>query len=155
MSKHRCEAKPMQRPWRKPSKEWKGVRKIADLFGISKQWRTITNHYNGGHTQCEAHEAQQKLSPAEEATFTDFINQSADHGFPQTLHNIENYANLILKGHLSDKCQPVGENWVHRFLDRHHNILQTHWAKPLDTQCAHVMNPEAKKSGLSWWKSLW
>ncbi len=35
---------------------------------------------------------------------------------------------------------------VFRFLDRHHDILQTHWSKPLDTQHAKSLNPVAVKS---------
>ena len=43
------------------------------------------------------------------------------------------------------ECEKIGESWVGRFLDWHHKILQTHWSKPLDTQRAQAMNPEAKK----------
>jgi len=43
------------------------------------------------------------------------------------------------------ECEKVGESWVGIFLDRHHEILQTHWSKPLDTQCVQAINPEAKK----------
>jgi hypothetical protein len=87
------------------------------------------------------HEAQQILTPSEEAILVDFINQSADHRFPQTLHNIESYANLIQKWHIGEHAYPVGENWDHQFLD----VLQTHWSKPLNTQWAQAMNPEVKK----------
>jgi hypothetical protein len=101
--------------------------------------------YKGGRTQREASEEKQKLTPAEEATLVDFVFESADQGFPQTLRNISTYANLIRKGRLGDSCEPVGESWIGRFLDRNRETLQTHWSKPLDTQRARAMNPEAKK----------
>lgn len=41
-------------------------------------------------------------------------------------------------------------NWVFRFLDRHHNKLQTHWGKGLDTQRAKALNP----SNVNHWFSL-
>ena len=75
----------------KPIEECKGAHKIAEEHGIKKQWRTIINQYNGGQTAQEAHKAQQKLTPSEEEVLVNFLNESADCGFPQTLHNIENY----------------------------------------------------------------
>jgi len=49
-----------------PANMQRGARKIAEYFGIAKQWRTIVNRYNGGQSMQEAHEAQQNLTPAEE-----------------------------------------------------------------------------------------
>jgi hypothetical protein len=129
----------------KPAESRKGARTIAKEFGIENQWKTIVNRYNGGRSHKEAHEEKQKLTPAEEATLVGFIFESADWGFPQTLRNIKEYANLIRRSRLGLKCEEVGESWVGRFLDRHRDILQTHWSKPLDTQRARAMNPEAKK----------
>jgi hypothetical protein len=129
----------------KPIEERKGARKIAEEHGIKKQWRTIINQYNGGRSAQEAHEAQQKLTPSEEEVLVNFLNESANRGFPQTLRNIENYANMIRRNRIGPDCELVGESWVGRFLDRHREILQTHWSKPLDTQRARAMNPEAKK----------
>ena len=37
-----------QREQGKPIEECKGARKIAEEYGIKKQWRTIINQYNGG-----------------------------------------------------------------------------------------------------------
>jgi len=73
----------------------KGARTIAKEHGIKNQWRTIINRYEGGRSIHEAHEDQQKLTSAEEAILVDFLNQSADHGFPQTRRNIIQYANMI------------------------------------------------------------
>ena len=42
-------------------------------------------------------------------------------------------------------CEKIGDSWVARFLDRHHDTLQMHWSRPLDTQRAQSMNLEAKK----------
>ena len=125
--------------------EQKGAHKIAQEHGIENQWRTIINRYNGGRSRQEAHEEQQKLTPVEEVIIAEFVRESANHGFPMTLHNIEQYANLVQRNRLGANCTPLGENWVSRFLDRHRDILQTHWSKPLDTQWACALNPETKK----------
>jgi hypothetical protein len=129
----------------KPEGSRKGARTIAQEFGIDGQWRTIVNRYKGGRSQGEANEEKQKLTPAEEALLASFILESADHGFPRSLRDIENYANLIQQGRLGNRYKAVGESWAARFLDRHRDLLQTHWSKPLDTQRARAMNPEAKK----------
>lgn len=73
----------------------KGARTIAKEYGIENQWRTIVNRYEGGRSTREAHEDQEKLTGAEEAVLVDFLNQSADRGFPQKRRNIIQYANLI------------------------------------------------------------
>jgi hypothetical protein len=134
-----------------PANMQRGAQKIAEDFGIAKWWRTIINRYNGGQSMQEAHKAQQNLTPAEEGILIDFLNQSAEQGFPQPHKSIEALATLLWKSHLGDNCDALGKNWVHRFLDCHCTVLQTHWSKPLDTQQARAMNPEAKKV---WFKLL-
>ena len=127
------------------SSSWKGARTIAQEYGIANQWRTIVNRYDGGRSIRDAHKDQQKLTSAEEAVIVDFVNQSADRGFPQTCQNITQYANLVRHNCLGPDCEEVGDMWVGRFLDRQRDILQTHWSKPLDTQRAQAMNPKAKR----------
>jgi len=78
----------------------KGAWTIAREHGIEKQWRTIVDRYKGGRSIGDVHKDQQKLTSAEEALLVDFINQSADRGFPQTRRNIIQYANLIHRNRL-------------------------------------------------------
>ena len=73
------------------------------------------------------------------------MEESAAHGFPQTCQNIKQMANLIQRSHLGPECKVVGHGWVGHFLDRHRDMIHTIWSKPLDTQRAGAMNPEAKK----------
>jgi hypothetical protein len=129
----------------KPLASRKGACIIAQEFGIEKRWRTILNRANGGQSVQEAHESHQKLTPVEEITLANFLEESAIRGFPQTLRNVRQYANLIRRARLGSNCGDVGVHWAGRFLDRHHDTIQTIWSKPLDTQRAQAMNPEAKK----------
>ncbi|KIJ27018.1 hypothetical protein M422DRAFT_191518 [Sphaerobolus stellatus SS14] len=62
----------------------------------------------------------------------DYVLESADRGFPLAHHNIQQSANVILKGN-SSEMQCVGKNWVDRFIERHRDQLQSHWSKLLDT----------------------
>jgi hypothetical protein len=86
-----------------------------------------------------------KLTPPEEEVLKGFILESAERGFPMTLKQIHDYANLILCNRLGDAYKPIGERWTGRFPEWHRDELQTHWSKPLDTQQARGMTPEAKK----------
>ena len=72
--------------------------------------------------------------PSKESVLVNFLNESVECWFPQTLGQIENFVNLIRQSKLGTECKKVGESWVGRFLDRHCEILQMHWSKPLDTQ---------------------
>jgi hypothetical protein len=123
----------------------KGVRAIAKEHGIEKCYKTIINRYNNMRSTTEAHEDQQNLTAAEESILVDFLMQSADRGFPQSRRNITQYTNLICNNRLGKDCMWIGDTWVGWFLERHCDRLQMHWSKPLDTQRAQSMNPEAKK----------
>ncbi|KAH7919618.1 hypothetical protein BV22DRAFT_993879, partial [Leucogyrophana mollusca] len=67
-----------------------------------------------------------------------FLLESAKCGFPLSHEQIIAYANAIIerrKGNnfdLEKDC--IGKQWIFRFLDQHHEQLQTHWGKSLDTQ---------------------
>ena len=74
-----------------------------------------------------------KLTAAEEHVLVDFITTSADHGLPLSLANIREHADAIILGR-ETPGEPVGENWVSRFLDRYRDELQTHWSSPLATE---------------------
>jgi hypothetical protein len=73
----------------------KGVRRIAEEFGIPEQWRTISNRAKGKRSQQEFNEDRQKLTPPEEDILKNFILESAERGFPMTLNDIERCANLL------------------------------------------------------------
>jgi hypothetical protein len=114
------------------------VCEIADQFGIK-------NQYKGGQSIEEAHQSHQKLTPTEETTLVNFLQESAACGFLQTQCNIEQIANLICQNCLGPNCKDDGKGWVGHFLDRHQNVICTIWSKPLDTQRAGAMNLEAKR----------
>lgn len=59
----------------KPAVERRGAWSIATQFKIPNQWRTIINQYKGGGSTIEAHQALQRLTPAEEAILVDFLNE--------------------------------------------------------------------------------
>jgi hypothetical protein len=133
----------------------KGVRTIAEEFGIPKQYKTILNHATGKTQPLSEYMAsKQKILAAEEHLMVHFLLESAKRGFPLSHEQIQNYANTIIERRKGESFEPakdkVGHQWIFRFLDRHHNKLQTHWGKGLDTQRAKALNP----SNVNHWFSL-
>jgi hypothetical protein len=61
-----------------------------------------------------------------------------------TYKNIELHTNAIIEGR-EEPGQPVGVAWVGRLLERYRDKLQTHWSKPLATERAKSLNPDAVK----------
>ena len=83
--------------------------------------------------------SKRKLTFAEEHVLVDFILASSDCAMPPTLKKFAEHANGILKGH-GTSYEPVGECWVGRFLDWYREEVQTHWSRPLATECAKALN---------------
>ena len=127
-----------------PSKTRKGLRTIAAEYNVN--YVTLSRQINGGRSISEFNALKQKLSKAEEQVLVQFIQESADCGFPMSHKTITFYANSICQSRLGDGCEPVGESWTFRFLDRHEDKLQTHWSKPLNTQRARALNPDVVKA---------
>jgi hypothetical protein len=129
----------------KDEKDRKGLRVIAAKYKV--HYSTLGRLAKDGKRNMSAFNAsKQKLSAAEERVLVDFIKESADRGFPMTHSTINTYANAVLQTRVGPDFEPVGPNWIFRFLDRHRDELQTHWSKPLDTQRARALNPEAVKA---------
>ncbi|KAK0431225.1 hypothetical protein EV421DRAFT_1720700 [Armillaria borealis] len=58
--------------------------------------------------------------------------------------------NVILLSWGAQEIKPES-NWIENYLVHHHDILQAHWSKPLDTQHAKALNPTAVQA---WFKLL-
>ncbi len=130
----------------KPKKERRGLRKIAEVCGIKERWRSIGRLVKGGKTMNEFNISKQKLSPPEEHVLVVFLNESAQRGFPLNHCGIEMYANAVLQKRQGPDFESVGNSWVFNFLTRHHDELSTYWSRPLDTQRANSLNPQAVKA---------
>jgi hypothetical protein len=124
----------------KPEKARRGLRPIAAKHGINH--KTLSNLANGKQSMSAFNASKKKLSDEEERVLVDLVLESADRGLPLTRSALRATANAIIKGCDGESYTPVGIGWVSRFLDRHHDEIQVHWSKPLDTQRARALNPE-------------
>lgn len=126
----------------KPEHERKGLRKIAAECGVPKS--TLSDRINGKQSIASFNATKQKLTVAEEDLLADFIAISSDRGCPLRHAAIARYANKILEAqHGAHNHEVVDKQWVQNFLERHREKLKTYWSKPLDSQRARCLNPEA------------
>jgi len=88
---------------------------------------------------------KQKLTVAEENLLVEFALGCSDRGLPVTHSQLANYANSLLEAQHRKDYAPVSKNWMDRFIKWHHNKLQMHWSKPLDSKHARAMNPDIVK----------
>jgi hypothetical protein len=130
----------------RPKENRQGGRAIAEKYGVNRTTLIYHADQEDAPTISEFNSQKQKLTVAEERVLVDFIKGSADHSFPLSHLAIQSYANAVIASRQGSSADPVGKQWIFRFLDRHHEELQTHWSKPLDMQRAKSLNPEAVKS---------
>ena len=126
---------------------------VADIHNVSKS--TLQCLVTGGVSMSAFNSGKQRLTPAEESVVVDFCLESADWGFPLTHDNIYKCADNILSARFGSEHDLLGLNWVDTFLIRHHDELQTHWSKPLDTQQGWALNPTNVKLWFDLLTLLW
>ena len=127
-----------------PEESQRSLRDIANSHGVPKS--TLWRRSHGGQSIQNFNATKQKLTPEEEHVLVQFILESADRGFPLNHSTIRSYADAIIKSRMGEDAEGCGQYWIPAFLDRHRNSLQSHWSKPLDTQRAKSLNPEAVRS---------
>ena len=66
-----------------------------------------------GRSTTQVQQKQQELTPLEEETIVQFLNVSADCGFPQTHHQLQNFANAILQSWLGTHTSELVRENLH------------------------------------------
>lgn len=132
----------------------KGSEGNASLRAIARDCRiknhtTLRNRVNGIQSIASFNRTKQILSPAEEETIVKLLLASSDRSRPFDFTSIVHLANHILKARLGSRFKKLGKNWVNRFVERHHDQLQTYWSKPLDSQRAKCLNPASVEGWFS------
>lgn len=127
----------------KPKGEHRGLRSVALQYKVAHT--TLRGHYVGGVKMSAFNALKQKLLYPEEQQLAGFVLGCADRGFPMNHTQIGKFANELLEARLGPGFEPVGKNWTDRFVERHHDTLQTHWSKCLDSKRARAVNANIVK----------
>ena len=127
----------------KPKGERPSLRAVAAEHNVD--FATLGRHVKGKLSMTEFNSLKQKLTVAEEQTLVQFALGCSDRGLPLTHAALATYANHVLEKRLGADFAPVGQNWSDHFVERHHEALQTHWSRPLDSKRARALNPDVVK----------
>lgn len=127
----------------KPKGQRRSLRSVAYEFNVN--YRTLGRHAEGSISLSAFNALKQKLTVAEENILVEFALGASDQGFPLTHETLANHANALLRRRMGSDFVEVGKNWSDRFIERHHDALQTHWSRPLDSKRARALNPEVVK----------
>ncbi|KAF2026101.1 hypothetical protein EK21DRAFT_74914 [Setomelanomma holmii] len=105
-------------------------KKCADIFEVNRI--TLAQRCKGVQGSVAAKNInQRKLSPQQEAELTDYIKDFKSRGLPTTRAMMRHFAAEITK-------QPVGKEWVGRFLKRNKDHLTSKWAAGMDAVRHHA-----------------
>ena len=127
------------------------IRKAAAAFDVPRS--TLHRRVKGGATRQQAQVNNRKLLPTEEAALIQWIESLDDRGMSPTIGYIRQMADLLLRERGSSflldasitstpvLATTVGENWVHRLLDRHPH-LKTKYSRKYNYQRALCEDPE-------------
>lgn len=128
----------LKKPWR----ERLGLRKVASMFeGVTPG--TLRNRADGQRSITEFNATKQKLSIKDEEQLAALLQLSSDRGLPFTTEEIRCAADAILRERYGQNFEPVGINWVERFIERQHKEVKMFWSTHLDMQRAASLNPSA------------
>ena len=121
--------------------QYTSIRKCADVFAVP--YTTLWGRVAGGRiTSTEAHREQQLLSPAEERTIVQWIEDQDYRGFPLRVEMAVYLAQRVLD--TGTKAKTVGKHWVSRFLNRHPHLC-TKFATQIQIQRVLANDPAIVK----------
>jgi hypothetical protein len=141
------------------TRQWKGYRTIAveimDQYEeetksrsnprgerININWTTIRSRDEGTRSLLDARAQDALLTPDEDHILTEFLQESADRGFPANSKRIIEAALEIIQKRRPE-IKKLSHHWLSRFLNRKkaRKELQVYWSKSLKTDRGRAINP--------------
>lgn len=113
------------------------LRKAELLFGVPKS--TLEGRVKGATRPAHiAHQSQQKLTPAQEKVLVAWVRHLSRRAIPLTRTSLRDTASAIAG-------EPIGINWIDRFMLRQKVDLKIKWTQGLEKCRAQSLNPAAVK----------
>ncbi|EPQ53839.1 hypothetical protein GLOTRDRAFT_94965 [Gloeophyllum trabeum ATCC 11539] len=105
---------------------------------VTLNHKTLSNLVNGGWRLAEFNASKSWLTPAE-------VDQVAARGFPLSHRRLCEHVNEICQAKYGDSWRPegLGDNWTHRFVEKHSDWLAMYKPHALDASRARAVNPHA------------
>ncbi|SJK99633.1 uncharacterized protein ARMOST_02941 [Armillaria ostoyae] len=138
-----------------PMERWKGYGEICKE-AIESCWKETHQHIHlsrstlrrivkGGQTMCEFNAGKRWLLPEEEEVILKYAISLAERGFPCSQRRLREHINSILEAHEDPNFEPVGENFVGCWAERHSERLKPFWSHALDHSRVRAVNVYTKE----------
>jgi hypothetical protein len=115
-------------------------RKAAKSYNVAKT--TLRDHLNGLIPKHESNARKRKLKLSEEQALVQWILDLDQRGFPPQLIDVRRMADYLLAARgQNPPPQPVGKNWVSRFINTQ-SELKTQWNRKFHSQRAKCEDPK-------------
>ena len=116
------------------------IRRAGEDYGVA--YSTLNGRIKGAKSAIVRQEDQQRLFPEEEAILVKWITRLQAWGWPARVKQARFMAEDLLRA--KGDIQPLGKNWVQKFLSRHKEI-KTKYIPPLDKERALAQDPQILK----------
>ena len=114
-------------------------RKAAETYRVSET--TFRRRLQGIGPQTETNARKRKLKPSEEQALVQWILDLDQRGFPPQIIDVRRMADYLLASRgQNPPPQPVGKNWVSRFINNQPK-LKTQWNRKFHSQRAKCEDP--------------
>ena len=116
------------------------IRRAGEDYRVA--YSTLNGRIKGAKSAIVRQEEQQRLFPEEEAILVKWIIRLQAWGWPARVEQARFMAEDLLRA--KGDMQPLGKNWVQKFLSRHKEI-KTKYIPPLDKERALAQDPQILK----------
>ena len=123
-------------------KEITNIREAARLYDVPRT--TLQRRLNGSTNRAEKQANGLKLTKEEEESLVQWILSMDQHGAAPRLSHIQDMANILLSNRGLSNIQPIGQNWVYKFIKRH-DQLKTKFSRRYNYQRAKCEDPKLIK----------
>jgi len=123
-------------------KEITNIREAARLYDVPRT--TLQRRLNGSTNRAEKQANGLKLTKEEEESLVKWILSMDQRGAAPQPSHFQDMANILLSNRGSSNVQPIGQNWVYKFIKRH-DRLKTKFSRRYSYQRAKCEDPKLIK----------
>ena len=115
------------------------IQEAAHHFNVPRS--TLQDHLNGTTYRTEQRANCHKLTEEEEESLIQWILSMDQRGAAPRPSHVQDMANILLSNRGSSNIQPIGKNWVYKFI-KCHDQLKTKFSRRYNHQRAKCEDPK-------------